>query len=68
MMQEQLQAGIQSNYGATNHVSNDLSNLNISQEYTGGKNLLLGKGEAVAIAHIGESVIQPHKIFQKIAS
>ncbi|XP_042028712.1 uncharacterized protein LOC121775741 [Salvia splendens] len=46
--------------GATHHVSNDLSNLNISTEYTGGKNLFLGNGTTVNIANIGESVFKSH--------
>lgn len=43
---------------ATNHVSNDLSNLNIGAEYTGGKHLVLGNGLGVHIANIGESCIE----------
>ena len=46
--------------GATNHVSNDLNNLNISSEYTGGKALMLGNGDTVSIANIGESAFDPH--------
>ena len=45
---------------ATHHVSNDLSNLNISSEYNGGKNLLLGNGAAVSIANIGETSFNSH--------
>ena len=45
--------------GATNHISNDLSNLNISSEYHGGKQLILGNGSSVDIDHVGESSICP---------
>ena len=41
-------------------MSNDLSNLNISTDYKGGKNLLLGNGTAVNIANIGESAFKSH--------
>lgn len=43
--------------GATNHISNDLSNLNISSEYQGGMKLQLGNGKAIDIAHIGHSFL-----------
>ena len=41
--------------GATNHVSNDLGNLNISSEYHGGKKLMLGNGLGISISHIGQA-------------
>lgn len=42
--------------GATNHISNDLSNLNTSVEYNGGTSLQLGNGQGINISHIGQSV------------
>lgn len=44
--------------GATNHVTNDLLNLNLSSEYSGGKKLALGDGFEMNIAHIGETILQ----------
>lgn len=44
--------------GATNHLSSDLSNLNISSEYHGGNQLVLGNGSGVDISHVGESYIK----------
>ena len=51
--------------GATNHLSSDLSNLNISSEYHGGNQLVLGNGSGVDISHVGESYIKSatHKTF-----
>lgn len=45
--------------GATNHITNDLSNLSVSSEYHGGKHLLLGNGHKVKISHIGHSNFLP---------
>lgn len=46
--------------GATNHVSNDLSNLNLASEYQGSNRLQMGNGFGVDIAHIGTtSLISP---------
>ncbi|KAH6816202.1 hypothetical protein C2S51_021022 [Perilla frutescens var. frutescens] len=39
--------------GATNHVSNNLANLNTASEYQGGNRLQMGNGTGVDIAHIG---------------
>lgn len=41
--------------GATNHISNDLSNLNSSSEYNGGNSLQMGNDCSVKISHIGQS-------------
>lgn len=41
--------------GATNHISNDLSNLNSSSEYNGGNSLQMGNGCSIKISHIGQS-------------
>ncbi|CAA0829640.1 Unknown protein, partial [Striga hermonthica] len=43
---------------ASNHVTNELENLNIASEYNGGSKLLMGNGEGAAISHFGNSLIQ----------
>lgn len=40
--------------GATNHVTNDLSNLDIHSPYDGNDELIIGDGTALPIAHIGK--------------
>ncbi|CAA0816661.1 Unknown protein, partial [Striga hermonthica] len=47
-----------SNIGASNHVTNELENLNIAAEYSGNNKLLMGKREAATISHFGNSFIQ----------
>ena len=46
--------------GATNHVSNDLSNLNSFSEYNGGQCIQLGNGKGIQISHIGQSSYKSH--------
>lgn len=46
--------------GATNHVSNDLSNLNSFSEYNGGQCIQLGNGKGIHISHIGQSSYKSH--------
>jgi hypothetical protein len=43
--------------GATNYVTNDLSNLNLGSEYNGGSKLLVGNGAGLRISHVGSSIV-----------
>ena len=43
--------------GATNHVTNDLANLNIGVEYQGANQLVIGNGAGLPISHIGSSFL-----------
>lgn len=40
---------------ACHHVTNDLANLALGSEYTGGGNVVMGNGTGLAITHIGSS-------------
>jgi len=45
--------------GATNHITNNLQNLNLgSKEYTGNQTVLMGNGEATNISHVGTGCIK----------
>ncbi|KZV26181.1 hypothetical protein F511_06348 [Dorcoceras hygrometricum] len=41
--------------GASHHVTNDLGNLSVSSEYTGGSKVQVGNGAGLSISNIGES-------------
>lgn len=43
--------------GATNHLTNSMSNLSVSLEYLGGNQVHVGNGSGLAITHIGSSSI-----------
>lgn len=43
--------------GATNHISNNLTNMNVSSEYHGGMKLQLGNGNEIKIAHVSHSLL-----------
>lgn len=55
--------------GATNHVTSDLSNLNLSTEYINTSKLHMGNGAGLHISHIGSSsftsLIQIELLFLK---
>lgn len=46
--------------GASHHVTNDLANLALGSEYTGGGSVLMGNGTGLPITHIGSSSFLPH--------
>ncbi|KAL5738223.1 hypothetical protein ACOSP7_030984 [Xanthoceras sorbifolium] len=46
--------------GATNHVTADLNNLSLKQEYRGNDKLVIGDGNHLHISNIGHSTIQTH--------
>ncbi|KAH9666887.1 ABC transporter G family member 40 [Citrus sinensis] len=51
--------------GATNHISNDFNNLNISSEYKGSDQLAVGNGAKLKIVSIGHSLLstlEPHTL------
>ncbi|KAH6827086.1 hypothetical protein C2S53_004692 [Perilla frutescens var. hirtella] len=51
------------NSGASNHVTHDFGNLNITGEYRGNENLQVGNGTSLEILHVGDSVLKsnsPH--------
>lgn len=43
--------------GATHHITSDLYNLNVSQPYTGGDEVLNGDGSTLAISHTGSTLL-----------
>lgn len=46
--------------GATNHITNDLTNLSLKYEFTGGERLTVGNGQGLPIKHIGHSFLPSH--------
>ncbi|KAF7808518.1 Retrovirus-related Pol polyprotein from transposon TNT 1-94 [Senna tora] len=51
--------------GATNHLTNDLSNLQVKQPYDGGEQVHIANGSGLAITHIGNSeLISNSKTFR----
>ncbi|CAA0831393.1 Unknown protein, partial [Striga hermonthica] len=46
--------------GATNHVTNNFTNLSIASEYGGGSKLHMGNGSGENISHIGKTLLKPH--------
>ena len=47
--------------GATNHVTSDLSNLNIQADYKGKNKLIVGNGSSLPILHIGDSTLKDNQ-------
>lgn len=49
--------------GASNHVTNELSNLNLAADYHGQNKLQIGNGSGLDICHVGNSIVSsfPHK-------
>lgn len=45
--------------GATAHVTNDISNLQVSAPYSGSEQLQVGNGNVLSIAHVGNSCYKP---------
>lgn len=50
--------------GATNHVTNDLQNINVRGEYGGVGQIVVGNGKGLSIKHIGDSILPcfPHPL------
>ncbi|KAH6784514.1 hypothetical protein C2S52_009473 [Perilla frutescens var. hirtella] len=46
------------NFGASNHVTNDFSNLNMASDYQSSESLQIGNGTGLEIVHIGDSILK----------